>query len=84
VVFMKSLVATNDAQAPRLAESLLKAVPVERGAKVARMALDYRPGGRVMQGPPMSATVATRRGVDGIAITRALFAQPYYDVVKGK
>ncbi len=75
VVFMKSLVATNDAQAPRLAESLLKAVPVERGAKVARMALDYRPGGRVMQGPPMSATVATRRGVDGIAVTRALFAQ---------
>ena len=75
VVFMKSLVATNDAQAPRLAESLLKAVPVERGAMVARMALDYRPGGHVMQGPPMSAVVATRRGVDGIAVTRALFAQ---------
>ena len=75
VVFMKSLVASNDAQAPRLAESLLKSVPVEKGARVARMALDYRPGGHVMQGPPMSAVVATRGGVEGVAVTRALFAQ---------
>ncbi|MBR2838290.1 MAG: hypothetical protein IKE55_05895, partial [Kiritimatiellae bacterium] len=75
VVFMRSLVATNDRQAVAVAERLLRAVPVAEGASVAQMALDFRPEGRVMQGPPMMACVATRPGVDGAVVTRALFAQ---------
>ena len=43
VVFMQSLVATNDAQAVRVAERLLAALPVEQGAKVCRMQIDFRP-----------------------------------------
>ena len=57
VVFMQSLVATNDHQATAVAERLLKAVPVESGAETAFFALDFRPNGRVMQGPPMMAVV---------------------------
>ena len=75
VVFMRSLVASNDAQSLVIAERMIKAVPVEPGAPIARLALDYRPGGRVMQGPPMAATVAVRGGIDGAVVTRALFAQ---------
>ena len=75
VVFMQSLVATNDRQAVAVAERLLAAVQVPDGAKVAQMALDFRPGGHVMQGPPMMACVATKPGVEGALVTRALFAQ---------
>ena len=75
VVFTKSLVATSDAQAPAVARRMLSEVPVGDNALTARFALDFRPGGRVMQGPPLTATVATRPGVEGIAVTRALFAQ---------
>ncbi len=75
VVFMRSLVATNDKQSIAVAERLLKELPVEADATVAHLALDYRPGGRVMQGPPMRAVVATKTGVDGIVVTKALFAQ---------
>ena len=79
VVFMQSLVATNDAQAVRVAERMLEKVPVEPGASVARLQLDFRPGGRVMQGPPMMAAVATRKAgeiPDGeCVVTKALFAQ---------
>ena len=59
VVFMQGLVATNDHQAVAVAERLLKEVPVATGAKVAQFAIDYRPKGRVMQGPPMMACVAS-------------------------
>ena len=59
VTFMSSLVATNDRQATAVAERLLKAVPVAAEAKVAQLALDFRPNGRVMQGPPMRACIAT-------------------------
>ena len=62
VVFMQSLVKTNDHQALAVAENLLKAVPVAAEAAVARLALDYRPDGRVMQGPPMVACLATVPG----------------------
>ena len=58
VVFMQSLVATNDAQAVRVAERLLEVMPVESGARVAHMQLDFRPDGRVLQGPPMMAFAA--------------------------
>ena len=75
VVFMRSLVATNDRQAVAVAERLLGAVPVPEGAQVAQLALDFRPGGRVMQGPPMMACIATKPGVRGAVVTKALFAQ---------
>ena len=84
VVFMRSLTATNDHQAAAVAEKLVKTVPVAaEGADVCRMTLDYRPGGRVMQGPPMSVTMiasaenpsAVKLGKWECAVTKALFAQ---------
>ena len=74
VVFMRSLVASNDAQSECVARRLLSALPVEPDAKVARLALDYRPDGRVMQGPPLMAVVATKPGVEGVAIAKSVFA----------
>ncbi len=95
VVFMQSLVATNDAQAPAVAKQLTapwaawKAEglrlrgrgrpPMERGGSSAAkrpaplpkadlslpclsMQIDYRPGGRVLQGPPMTCVVAAAPG----------------------
>ena len=62
VAFMQSLVATNDAQAVRVAERLLAEMPVEEGAMVCSMQLDFRPDGRVMQGPPMMACIAAEKG----------------------
>ena len=75
VVFMRSLVASNDRQSVAMAGRLLKAVPVPGGSSVAHMTLDFRPDGRVMQGPPMMASVATKPGVKGAVVTKALFAQ---------
>ena len=77
VVFMRSLVATNDHQSIAVAEKLLKALPVAPGAPVSSFALDHRPGGRVMQGPPLTATIAVDDSLkgDGIVVSRALFAQ---------
>ena len=75
VVFMQSLVLSNDRQALAVAERLLKELPVEAEAQLARTALDYRPDGRVMQGPPMMALVGTKAGTEGIVVTKALFAQ---------
>ena len=74
VVFMRSLVASNDAQAPARAAELLKALPVAADAETVRLTLDFRPGGRVMQGPPLAAEIATKPGVEGIAIARSAFA----------
>lgn len=79
VVFTDSLTASGDHQALAMAERLLTEVRVPEGAQVAQMALDYRPGGRVMQGPPMTATVATSDmagiGPGECVVTPALFAQ---------
>ena len=75
VVFVRSLAATNDHQASAVAKRLLAAVPVPDGAQIARFALDFRPEGRVMQGPPLMACVATKPGVKGAVVTKALFAQ---------
>ncbi|MGN0832510.1 MAG: FtsX-like permease family protein [Kiritimatiellia bacterium] len=78
VTFMQSLVATNDHQATAVAERLLQAVPVADDAETSVFALDYRPNGRVMQGPPMIATVATSDAAlspGECVVTRALFAQ---------
>ena len=75
VVFTQSLVATNDAQAVAIAERLIKAVPVDAGARTVQLQLDFRPDGRVLQGPPMMAYAATRLGLDGALVTKALFAQ---------
>ena len=85
VVFMQGLVATNDHQAMAVAERLLREVPVANEAKVAQFAIDYRPNGRVMQGPPLVACVAASelrsrndefRIKDGeCVVTRAMFAQ---------
>ena len=58
VIFMQGLVATNDHQATAIAERLLREVPVATNAAVAQFAIDYRPNGRVMQGPPLIAAVA--------------------------
>ena len=83
VTFMQGLVETNDHQATAVAERLLTEVPVAAEAKVAQFAIDYRPNGRVMQGPPMMACVATgwagRETLDGrlgeCIVTKAMFAQ---------
>ena len=85
VVFMQGLVATNDHQAMAVAERLLREVPVANEAKVAQFVIDYRPNGRVMQGPPLIACVAaselrSRNDEFGIkdgecVVTRAMFAQ---------
>ena len=85
VVFMQGLVATNDHQAMAVAERLLREVPVANEAKVAQFAIDYRPNGRVMQGPPLVACVAASelrsrndefRIKDGeCVVARAMFAQ---------
>jgi len=40
-----------------------------------QLQLDFRPDGRVLQGPPMMAYAATRPGLDGALVTKALFAQ---------
>jgi hypothetical protein len=74
-VFTQSLVATNDAQAVAIAERLIKAVPVDADARTVQLQLDFRPDGRVLQGPPMMAFAATRPGLDGALVTKALFAQ---------
>ena len=83
VTFMQGLVATNDHQAVTVAERLLKEVPVAAESQIAQFAIDYRPNGRVMQGPPMMACVATgwagRETLDErpgeCIVTRAMFAQ---------
>lgn len=75
VVFTQSLVATNDAQAVAIAERLIKAVPVDADARTVQLQLDFRPDGRVLQGPPMMAYAATRPGLGGALVTKALFAQ---------
>ena len=99
VTFMQSLVATNDHQATAVAERVLSGgffrsvrEMTEGGQKFAcaRMALDYRPNGRVMQGPPMMAVaIAPTVDVGGlgealtnrtdktpnVVVTTALFAQ---------
>ena len=110
VTFMFSLAATNDAQAPALAERASApwaawkvegrfgrrgapppaAKEAERGAErggkgrgerpvgprpdlrmpLVAMTIDYRPGGRVLQGPPMMAVVAAAPGENPYASTR--------------
>ena len=84
VTFMQGLVATNDHQALAVAERLLKDVPVANEAKVAQFAIDYRPDGKVMQGPPMMACVATelrrqecrRPALEGSQVGAATFLSP--------
>ncbi len=74
VVFTRSLVETNDAQAVRVAESMMAQMPVADGVPSLTLQLDYRPGGRVMQGPPLSATIAVKEGVKGVAVAKSVFA----------
>ena len=85
VTFMQGLVETNDHQAVAVAERLLKEVPVATESVVAQFAIDYRPNGHVMQGPPLVACVAA--GYEGkreegrgkrigeCIVTKAMFAQ---------
>lgn len=84
VAFMASLTATNDHQAKAVAQRLLKEVPVAPDAQVARFELDYRPNGRVLQGPPMMAVVAAQSGVKlapgDCVVTAALFTQRHLPV----
>ena len=86
VVFVRSLIATNDHQSVAMAERMLKALPVEAAAKVATLQLDFRPEGRVLQGPPMIAMIATQSGElgtgngelgtgNGVFVSKAVFAQ---------
>ena len=74
VVFTSSLVATNDRQAVSVAERLLAAIPVKAGARTVSLAADYRPGGRVMQGPPLMAVIAEDDGVEGAKVAKSFFA----------
>jgi cell division protein FtsX len=82
VVFMRSLVATNDNQSLSVAKKLLATVKVSEGAYVSAFVVDYRPQGRVMQGPPIRAFVATDSKIeeDGVVVAKALFAQRKLDV----
>lgn len=83
VVFARSLVATNDAQALAHARRLVASVPVPKDAQCARFALDYRPNGHVMQGPPMMVFALAGECEDvGLTVTRALFAQRRLPVPK--
>ena len=80
VVFLRSLVATSDAQSVRVAERLLAAVPVDGDARTVPMQVDFRPDGHVLQGPPMMALVATATGAAAptagtCRVTRGFFAQ---------
>ena len=77
VIFIDSLRATNDRQATAVAEALIRQVPVSPRARTAMMALDFRPGGRVMQGPPMRVMMAEGAQVEtgACVVTKALFAQ---------
>ena len=78
VIFIRSLVASNDAQAESVAARLLREVPVEEHAQTARATMDFRPDGRVMQGPPLMTTFATAHELvpsGEVVVTRALFAQ---------
>ena len=86
VVFVRSLIATNDHQSAAMAERMLKALPVEANAKVATLQLDFRPEGRVLQGPPMIAVIATQSPSEevrvkseelrnGVFVSKAVFAQ---------
>jgi len=83
VVFVRSLIATNDHQSVARAEQLLKALPVEEGAKVASLQLDFRPEGRVLQGPPMLAMLASsekckvksEKCESGVWVSLAVFSQ---------
>lgn len=73
VVFMFSLAATNSAQAPALAQRAaapwtawqFDGADAGRGPKpdlalpLVSLTIDYRPGGRVLQGPPMRAVLAS-------------------------
>ena len=81
LVFMTSLVKTNEAQAERRAAALLQALPLEDG-QIVQMALDYRPDGHVMQGPPLMGVVAVSSvpmGYDAI-VSRSLFATRHLPV----
>lgn len=80
VSFMQSLVKTNADQSLALAQRLLDEVVIPADASVSRLALDYRPDGRVMQGPPLRIALAAGDSLDGISngwcvVTRSLFAQ---------
>ena len=83
VVFVRSLIATNDHQSVAMAERMLKALPVETNSKVATLQLDFRPDGRVLQGPPMIAMIATsEQGAvsgeqlrNGVFVSKAVFSQ---------
>ena len=77
VIFIDSLRATNDRQATAVAEALISRVPVPPRARTAMMALDFRPAGRVMQGPPMRVMMAEGAQVEtgACVVTKALFAQ---------
>lgn len=82
VIFIRSLVASNDAQAESVAARLLLEVPVEASAQTTRASLDYRPDGRVMQGPPLMTTFATAADLvpsGEVVVTRALFAQRHLE-----
>lgn len=69
VVFMFSLAATNSAQAPTLAKRATapwqawsmneKVRKADVQLPIVACTIDYRPGGRVLQGPPMRAVITT-------------------------
>ena len=102
VAFMQGLVTTNDHQATAVAERILNGQPFrdiremqEDGQKFVctRLTLDYRPNGRVMQGPPMMVTaiaptvdmiglgsVVKRTEIPNVVVTSALFAQRHLPV----
>ncbi|MGN0847702.1 MAG: FtsX-like permease family protein [Kiritimatiellia bacterium] len=79
VAFMFSLTATNGAQAPALARRATApwaawSLQGGRGADlrldVVNCTIDYRPGGRVLQGPPMRAVIAAAPQANPYGSTR--------------
>lgn len=84
ILFVRSLISTNDAQAFCRARELLKSVPVAVGSHQATFAVDYRDRGRVMQGPPVIAAIASdpKMKEDGIVVTKSMFMTRNLEIPK--
>ncbi len=78
LVFTFSLAATNAAQAPALAKRATapwaawsqKGPRPDLALSLVDCTIDYRPGGRVLQGPPMRATIAAAPAANPYGCTK--------------
>ena len=84
ILFVRSLITTNDAQALCRAKELLENVPVPADSSYASFVVDYRDRGRVMQGPPVMAVMASAPGIaeSEVVVTKAMFMTRHLEVPK--